>query len=84
MEIGGDEVLTVPAAAARIGVNPNTLRTQIKRGVINAEKIGGVYLITATELRRYDEVRTRPRGFARADHPLHGKRGGGVRRKKSD
>jgi excisionase family DNA binding protein len=84
MQIGEDEVLTIPQAAARLGVTPDTLRQQIKRGHLNATRAGGVYLVTAREVARYDEYRKEPRGFARPDHPLHGKRGGGGRRKKTD
>jgi len=82
MQIGDDEVLTIPQAATRLGVTPDTLRQQVKRGVLNATRAGGIYLVTAREVARYDEFRKQPRGFARPDHPLHGKQGPGHRRKK--
>jgi excisionase family DNA binding protein len=84
MKIGDVEVLSITEAAARIGVAPVTLRLQIQHGALKAEKVGGRYLVTATDLAAYDERRKEPRGFARPDHPLYGKRGGGGRRKKTD
>jgi len=75
-------VLTIPQAAARLGVTPDTLRQQVKRGLLNATRVGGTYLVTAREVARYDEFRKRPRGFAAPSHPLHGKQGPGHRRKK--
>jgi excisionase family DNA binding protein len=82
MEFGGVEVYSVAEAAARIGVAPVTLRLQIQHGALRASKVGGRYLITADDLAAYDERRKQPRGFARPDHPLFGKRGGGGRRRK--
>jgi excisionase family DNA binding protein len=82
MQIGDEEVLTIPQAAARLGVTPDTLRQQVKRGKLHATRAGGIYLLTATEVARYDRERQQPRGFANPDHPLYGKRGGGGRRKK--
>jgi len=84
MQIGDDEVLTIPQAAARLGVKPDTLRQQVKRGMLSATRVGSIYLVTASEVARYDVFRKEPRGFARPDHPLHGKRGGGGRRKQTD
>ncbi len=84
MEIGEIELLTLKQASARIGVSPNTLAIQAKKGALKAVKMGRSYLITADELARYDAQRKAPRGFASPDHPLHGKRGGGGRRKKDD
>jgi excisionase family DNA binding protein len=84
MEIGEIELLTLKQASERIGVSPNTLAIQAKKGALKAVKMGRSYLITADELARYDAQRKAPRGFASPDHPLHGKRGGGGRRKKDD
>ncbi len=84
MKIGDTEVLSITEAAARIGVAPVTLRLQIQNGALKAEKVGGRYLVTADDLAAYDVRRKQPRGFARPDHPYHGKRGGGGRRKKSE
>ncbi len=84
MQIGDEEVLTLKQAGERIGVSPKTLHLQITKGVLAATLMGKTWLVTASELARYDEMRKQPRGFARPDHPLHGKRGGGGRRKKND
>lgn len=83
MKIGDEEVLTTTQAAERIGVSPDTLQSQIRRGKIAAERFGRQWMIKANELQRYrDEVQGK-HGFAAPSHPLHGKRGGG-RRKKGD
>lgn len=82
MQIGDEEVLTLKQAAERIGVSHKTLQIQAKNGVLNARLMGNTYLVTVSALAAYDEQRKRARGFARPDHPLHGKRGGGGRRKK--
>lgn len=82
MQIGDEEVLTLKQAAERIGVSHKTLQLQAKSGVLKARLMGHTYLVTAAELAAYDERRKQVRGFARPDHPLHGKRGGGGRRKK--
>ena len=82
MEVGGETVFTISEAATRYGLSRKTLLTQIRRGVLVATKSGNVFLVTASEMERYDAVRKAPRGFARNDHPLHGKQGPGHRRKK--
>lgn len=84
MKIGDVEVLSITEAAARIGVAPVTLRLQIQHGALKAEKVGGRYLVTASDLADYDEQRKQPRGFANPRHPMHGKQGPGHRRKKPD
>jgi excisionase family DNA binding protein len=84
MQIGDETVYTLTEAATRLGIKRGTLLTQVRRGLVAAEMVGSVYLITASELVRYDEQRKQPRGFARPDHPLHGKQGPGHRRKKGD
>jgi len=83
MKIGDTEVLTLKDAGARIGVSPNTLLIQIRNGVLDAERMGKQWVVTADALAGYDE-RRKVRGFARVEHPLHGKRGGGGRRKKDE
>lgn len=82
MRIGDVEVLSLKDAGARIGVSANTLLIQIRNGALAARKIGNMWVVTATDLAAYDERRKQARGFARPDHPLHGKRGGGGRRRK--
>ena len=83
MEVGGETVFTISEAATRYGLSRKTLLTQIRRGVLAATKSGNVFLVTASEMERYDAVRKAPRGFARDDHPMHGKQGPGHRRKAS-
>jgi len=82
MQIGDEEVLTLKQAAERIGVSHKTLQLQAKNGVLKARLMGNTYLVTAPDLAAYDERRKQARGFARPDHPLHGKQGPGHRRKK--
>ncbi len=83
MEVRGEEVLTLKQAAERIGVSAETLRVQARAGRLRATLAGRTYLVTASDLAAYDVQRKEPRGFAREDHPYHGKRGGGGRRKGS-
>ncbi len=75
-------MFTLPEAAKRLGVAHSTLRIQARKGILSATIIGGRYLVTAEDIAAYDEQRKQPRGFARPDHPLHGKQGPGHRRKK--
>jgi excisionase family DNA binding protein len=82
MQVGDDEVLTLKQAAQRLGLSAETLRLQVRAGKMHATLAGKTYLVTATEVARYDRQRKQPRGFANPDHPLYGKRGGGGRRKK--
>jgi len=84
MEVRGETVFTISEAATRYGLSRKTLLTQIRRGVLAATKSGNAYLVTASEMERYDAVRKAPRGFARDDHPMKGKQGPGHRRKKGD
>ncbi len=81
MQIGGEEVLTLREAAERLGLSPQTLYLQVRRGRLAATKKGREYLVLGSEVERYrDEVQGKS-GFAADTHPLHGKRGGGGRRK---
>lgn len=75
-------MLTLKQAAERLGLSPETLRIQVRAGRMHATLAGKTYLVTASEVARYDKQRKEPRGFARSDHPLHGTQGGGGRRKK--
>ncbi len=84
MKIGDEEVLTITQAADRIGVSPDTLQSQIRRGKIAAERFGRQWMIKANELQRYHEEVQGKQGFAASTHPLHGKQGPGHRRKKDD
>ncbi len=84
MKIGETEVLTLAQAAEHTGLSPNTLRAQIKNGVLPAMLAGKTYLVTADALETYVETHKGRHGVASPSHPLYGKRGGGGRRKKSD
>lgn len=84
MEIGDEEVLSLKQAAERLGVRPETLAQQAKRGKLHATLVGHTYMVKGSDLAAYDVQRKQARGFAREDHPLHGKRGGGGRPKKGD
>jgi excisionase family DNA binding protein len=82
-KIGDIEVFTLAEAAARLGVKRNTLVQQVRKGSLHATKTGSSYLVTGEEIDRYErEHRGKHHGFESPDHPLHGKRGGGGRRKK--
>ncbi len=82
MKIGDVEVLSLKEAGERIAVSDNTLLIQIRNGALVAQRIGKQWVVTAEDLAAYDERRKQPRGFARVDHPMHGKQGPGHRRKK--
>lgn len=84
MKIGDVEVLSLKEAGKRIGVSPHTLAQQADNGALTAQKIGKQWVVTVEALAAYDKRRKQARGFARPDHPLHGKRGGGGRPKKID
>jgi len=75
-------MFTLAEAAAQLGVAHDTLRRQIRLGVLPAQKMGKQWVVTAEALTAYDAHRKGPRGFALEDHPLHGKRGGGGRKKR--
>ncbi|MHB8648237.1 MAG: helix-turn-helix domain-containing protein [Thermomicrobiales bacterium] len=77
-------MLSLREAGERLGVSSGTLLVQIRNGALVAQKIGTQWVVTVQDLAAYDERRKQPRGFARPDHPLHGKRGGGGRRKKPE
>jgi hypothetical protein len=80
--VGNEDSGIEREAGERIGVSDNTLLIEIRNGALVAHKIGKQWVVTAEDLKVYDEKRKEPRGFARPDHPLHGKRGGGGRPKK--
>jgi hypothetical protein len=54
MQIGDEEVLTLKQAEERIGVNHKTLHRQAKKGVLKAQLMGKTWLVTASELERYE------------------------------
>jgi hypothetical protein len=49
----GDVLIDLNAAAALIGVRPDSLRRQAQLGVLRAERIGAAWVLTEREARRY-------------------------------
>ncbi len=83
--------MTLKEMAERLKLkSPDSLRMQIRNGVLAAEKVGtgphAVWLVSEEEFTRYEQERhgKENRGFARPDHPLHGLQGPGHRRKKEN
>jgi len=74
MKIGREELLTLAEAGAAIGLSPNTLRNQIKRGVLPASLAGKTYLVRLHDLERYDREHKGKIGAASPDHPRKGNR----------
>ena len=77
--------MTLPELAARLDLKSvGSLRAQILRGALVAEKVGRDWGVSEDEAARYEREHRGRRGFANADHPLHGKQGPGHRRKKDE
>ena len=55
VKVRGEEVLTLAQAAAKTGKSANTLRNQIKNGVLVGTLMGKTYLVTESALRDYME-----------------------------
>lgn len=81
MKVDGQEVYAAADAAACLGVSVSSLRVQRVRGKISGIKVGRDYVYAAAEIDRYRREVSGRRGFAASTHPLHGKRGGGGKRK---
>lgn len=45
--------LTLPEAAALLGVSADTLRWQVRNGKLRARKVGPVWTVTPGEVERY-------------------------------
>ena len=64
--------LTLVQAAERLGVAPATLRAQIHRGKLNAQKLGRDWLVDSAEVERYKAVSqnrtTTPTSAGPSDH----------------
>ncbi len=85
MQIGDEQVLSLQQAAERLNLSPNTLAKQAKKGILHATLIGRSYAVTSSEVERYRREHLGQRtGFHDPTHPMHGKRGGGGRRKQTD
>lgn len=52
-------MLSVIEAAHQLGISPGTLRTQIKLGVLKAEKHGRDWYLTPLEVQRYRDQHLR-------------------------
>jgi hypothetical protein len=77
--------MTLPELASRLGLKSvGSLRAQVLRGALQAEKVGRDWIVTDAEAARYERENRGRRGFANESHPLHGKQGPGHRRKKTD
>lgn len=53
-------VLTLAEAAARLGVQPGTLRVQIAKGKLKAKKMGRDWFVSGREVERYAKESRRP------------------------
>ena len=53
MKIGREEFFTLVEAGEQVGLSPNTLRAQIKNGVLPASKIGKTFVVRPKDLDRY-------------------------------
>jgi len=57
--------------------SPDSLRMQIKKGVLKAEKVGAgahaIWMIADEDVKTYIEERAGKRGFASPDHPQNKK-----------
>ena len=69
MRVGGEEVLTLKEASARIGVAVSTLRMQAERGVLQATLRGKTWLVLATEVDRYEREHKGKKGRPRKAVP---------------
>jgi len=65
MKIGEDEVLSLSAAAKRIGISRKTLWHQINAGKVEAERSGDVWLVKASVIDIYAATRKGKRGRPR-------------------
>ena len=59
-------LVTLARAAERLGISPATLRTQVHRGKLDAEKYGRDWLVDEAEVERY---RVDSRKDPRPQHP---------------
>jgi excisionase family DNA binding protein len=69
-----DELLTVTQAAGRLGLHRDTLLRQIAKGVLDARRLGSIWVVSGAEVERYRREHRGKHGFASPDHPGHGRR----------
>lgn len=72
--------MTLQEMAARLDLkSPDSLRRQIQRGVLTAEKVGSgphaIWLVSEGECQRYERERKGKRGFASPDYPRPPRKG---------
>lgn len=79
-----ERCLTLTEAAKALGITTSALSHARRRGKITGHAYNDRdYEYAPEEIERYRrEVQSAPRGVASPDHPYHGKRGGGGRRKR--
>jgi len=65
----GRELLTITEAAKELGVLPDSLRQAVLRGAVQAERAGGIWLVTRAEIERYRLIRKPNRGRPRRPRP---------------
>jgi excisionase family DNA binding protein len=49
----GDRLLTIAEAAGMLGIRHDSLRRQARNGVLHAERVGAVWIVTEREVERY-------------------------------
>lgn len=67
--------MTLAEMAELLSVSQPTLRQQIAKGVLTAEKMGRDWIVSDEDFETYKRERWGKRGVASPDHPLH-KKGG--------
>lgn len=55
------DLLTLAQAARTLGVAPDTLRAQVHRGKLRANKLGRDWVVSSEEVNRYREASQRAR-----------------------
>lgn len=56
--------MTIPEAAAALGLAPDTLRQQIKKRKLKAHKMGATWYVSPLEVERYRNEQLRRKGDA--------------------
>lgn len=63
--------MTLAEMAKLLGLSQPTLRQQIAKGVLSAEKLGRDWIVSEEDFEKYKRERWGKRGVASPDHPLH-------------
>jgi len=56
-----EELISLPEAARMVGVDPSTLARAANSKKLKAKKIGGTWLVTPSEVRRWKEEDHNPK-----------------------